>query len=146
MEVPLSLLVLAAIPVTGRRLRGAVSGGVSSAATDAVLRVARGFVARRALHACVAAAAVVGVADVAAHGEHCCCYWRQSERCVVLRMMRCGEHCAVRMQCPRRPLQPSKRPRASDGFLGVPLRVRQADFARVLLRRLLLRFPGFCRT
>ena len=66
MEVPLSLLVLAAVPVTGRGLRGAVAGGVSSAATDAVLRVTRSFVACRALHTCVAAAIVVGVADVAA--------------------------------------------------------------------------------
>ena len=72
MEVPLSLLVLAAVPVTGCRLRGTVAGGVSSAAADAVLRIAHSFVARRALHACVvavvavAAVAVVGVADVAA--------------------------------------------------------------------------------
>ena len=64
--MPLSLLVLAAAPVTGRRLRGAVAGGVSGAATDAVLCVAQSFVACGALHACVAAAAVVGVADVAA--------------------------------------------------------------------------------
>ena len=69
MEVPLSLLVLAAVPVTGCRLRGTVAGGVSSAAADAVMRIAHSFVARRALHACVvavAAVAVVGVADVAA--------------------------------------------------------------------------------
>lgn len=52
--------------MTGRRLRGAVAAGVSGAATDAVLRVAHSFVARRALFACVAAAVVVGVADVAA--------------------------------------------------------------------------------
>ena len=73
----LSLLVLAAVPVTGCRLRGTVAGGVSSAAADAVMRIAHSFVARRALHACVvavvavaavavAAVAVVGVADVAA--------------------------------------------------------------------------------
>ena len=66
MEVPLSLLVLAAVPVTGRRLRGAVAGGVSSAAADAVMRIAHSFVARRALYACVAAAVVVGAADAAA--------------------------------------------------------------------------------
>ena len=69
MEVLLSLLVLAAVPVTGSRLRGTVAGGVSSAAADAVMRIAHRFVARRALHACVvavAAVAVVGVADVAA--------------------------------------------------------------------------------
>ena len=69
MEVPLSLLVLAAVPVTGCRLRGTVAGGVSSAAADAVMRIAHSFVARRALHACVVAVvavAVVGVADVAA--------------------------------------------------------------------------------
>lgn len=69
MEVLLSLLVLAAVPVTGCRLRGTVAGGVSSAAADAVMRIAHSFVARRALHACVvavAAVAVVGVADVAA--------------------------------------------------------------------------------
>ena len=50
-------------------MRGAVAGGVSSAAADAVMRIAHSFVARRALHACVvavAAVAVVGVADVAA--------------------------------------------------------------------------------
>ena len=69
MEVLLSLLVLAAVPVTGCRLRGTVAGGVSSAAADAVMRIAHSFVARRALHACVVAVvavAVVGVADVAA--------------------------------------------------------------------------------
>ena len=69
MEVLLSLLVLAAVPVTGCRLRGTVAGGVSSAAADAVMRIAHSFVARRALHAsvvAVAAVAVVGVADVAA--------------------------------------------------------------------------------
>lgn len=72
MEVPLSLLVLAAVPVTGCRLRGAVAGGVSSAAADAVMRIAHSFVARRALHACVVAVAVVavvGVADVAARAS-----------------------------------------------------------------------------
>lgn len=72
MEVPLSLLVLAAVPVTGRRLRGTVAGGVSSAAADAVMRIAHSFVARRALHACVVAVAVVavvGVADVAARAS-----------------------------------------------------------------------------
>ena len=63
MEVPLSSLVLAAVSVPGRRLRGAVAGGVSRVATDAVSRAAGSFVARRALCACVAA---VGVADVAA--------------------------------------------------------------------------------
>ena len=66
MEVPLSSLVLAAVSVPGRRLRGAVAGGVSRVATDAVSRAAGSFVARRALCACVAVAAAVGVADVAA--------------------------------------------------------------------------------
>ena len=65
--MPLSLLVLAAVSVPGRRLLGAVTSGVSRAVADAVLRVAWSFVARRALRACVAdvaamasAAAVVG--------------------------------------------------------------------------------------
>ena len=64
--MPLSLLVLAAVPVTGRRLRGAVTSGVSAAAADAVLRVAWSFVARRARYARAAVAAAVGVADIAA--------------------------------------------------------------------------------
>ena len=77
MEVLLSLLVLAAVPVTGCRLRGTVAGGVSSAAADAVMRIAHSFVARRALHACVvavAAVAVVGVADVAAMASAASCF------------------------------------------------------------------------
>ena len=64
MEVPLSSLVLVAVLVTGRRLCRAVAGGVSRAVADAVLCVARRFVACCALHACVAAAAV-GVAAMA---------------------------------------------------------------------------------
>ena len=47
-------------------MRGTVAGGVSSAAADAVMRIAHSFVARRALFACVAAAVVVGAADAAA--------------------------------------------------------------------------------